>query len=182
MYDTSCFSPVDVVELFARVPAERIVFASDAPYGRPAGGLFLALRAAARAGLDADDRALVAGGTMAAVLEGEALPAARPPRLAETRPFNGRLLRVSQYLQMGFAAVVSGPEADPARALPWVELARAACRDPSPGGVEAALDRIDAALASAEALVAAGGPQAFSAVGLLMGANALAATEPVSDP
>ena len=182
VYDTSCFSPVDVVELFARVPAERIVFASDAPYGRPVGGLFLALRAAARAGLDADDRALVAGGTMAALLEGEALPAPRPPRLAGVRPFNGRLLRVSQYLQMGFAAVVSGPGVDPSRALPWVELARAVCRDPDPGSVGPALDRIDRALAGAEAVVAAGGPQAFLAVGLLMGANALAATEPVSDP
>src|SRR3982074_1541169 len=36
LYDTSCLSAFDVVELFARVPLERIVFASDAPYGRPA--------------------------------------------------------------------------------------------------------------------------------------------------
>ncbi len=184
LYDTSCFSPVDVVELFARVPAERVVFASDAPYGRPTGGLFLALRAAARAGLDADERALVAGGTMATVLDGEELPEARPPRLGEARPVNGRLLRVSQYLQMAFAAVVSsGPPPDPARGLPWVELARAACRDPDPGSVGPALDRIDRALAAGEALVAAGGgPDAFAAIGLLMGANALAATEPVSEP
>ena len=35
LYDTACMSPGDVVELFARVPAERIVFASDVPYGRP---------------------------------------------------------------------------------------------------------------------------------------------------
>ena len=47
VYDTSCFSTLDLVELFARVPAERIVFGSDAPYGRPAGGLFQAMRAAA---------------------------------------------------------------------------------------------------------------------------------------
>lgn len=54
------------------MPAERIVFASDAPYGRPTGALFLAMRAAAYAGLDVDERALVAGGTMAAVLAGDA--------------------------------------------------------------------------------------------------------------
>jgi predicted TIM-barrel fold metal-dependent hydrolase len=47
LYDTSCFAPYDVVELFARVPAERIVFGSDAPYGQPVEGLFLAMRAAA---------------------------------------------------------------------------------------------------------------------------------------
>src|SRR4029079_11729148 len=27
LYDTSCFSPLEVVELFARVPPERVVFA-----------------------------------------------------------------------------------------------------------------------------------------------------------
>ena len=182
VYDTSCFSPIDVVELFARVPAERIVFASDAPYGPPAGALLLALRVAAYAGLDADDRALVAGGTMAAALEGRPLPALRPPRLAETRPVNGRLLRVSHYLQMAFAAVVSAPPPDPARALPWVELARAACRDPSPGGVGPALERIDSTLDNVEALVAAGGPETFSAVMLLIGANALAVTGTPIDP
>ena len=35
LYDTSCFVPYDVVELFAQVPAESIVFGSDAPYGQP---------------------------------------------------------------------------------------------------------------------------------------------------
>ena len=35
LYATSAFSAFDVVELFARVPAERIVFASDSPYGPP---------------------------------------------------------------------------------------------------------------------------------------------------
>lgn len=169
LYDTSCFSPVDVVELFARVPAERIVFASDAPYGRPAAGLYLALRAAARAGLEADERALIAGATMAAVLDGEALPEARRPRLAATRPFNGRLLRVSHYLQMAFAAVISAPPIDVARMLPWIELAHAACRDPDPDSVGPALARIDSALRGAELLIAAGGSQAFLAIGLSIG-------------
>ena len=72
VYDTSCFAALDVVELFARVPAERIVFASDIPYGRPVPALHLALRVAAYAGLDEqrararrrrhDDRAASSGG------------------------------------------------------------------------------------------------------------------------
>ena len=78
LYDTSCFSALDVVELFARVPAEWIVFGSDVPYGRPAGGLFLALRAGAYAGLDADELASLAGGTITAVLEARALAPAQP--------------------------------------------------------------------------------------------------------
>ena len=75
LYDTSCFSPFDLVELFARVPAERIVFASDVPYGRPVRrALRRACASALLAGLDADDRALLAGGTMAAALDGRPLP------------------------------------------------------------------------------------------------------------
>jgi len=180
LYDTSCFSPLDVVELFARVPAERIVFASDAPYGRPVGGLYLALRAAAYAGLDAGARALVAGGTMAGLLDEGTLPDPRPPRLSATRPVNGRLGRVGGYLLMAFGALVGGNPPAPERALPGITLARAACRDPSPGGAGGALERIDAALASAEAMIAAGGEEATLSIGLIHAAATIAGTEPVA--
>src|SRR5919199_4128996 len=122
LYDTSCLSPFDVIELFARVPAERIVYASDAPYGRPAFALYQALRIGRLvAGLDDDELRLLAGGTMAAVLDGRTPPEPRPPRLPEVRPVSGRLLRAATYLHMGFSAVVSGDGGrDPARALPWI--------------------------------------------------------------
>ena len=55
-YDTATFSAFDQLELFARVPAERIVFASDVPYGQPLGALHTALRIAAYAGLDDHER------------------------------------------------------------------------------------------------------------------------------
>ena len=180
LYDTSCFGPQDVVELFARVPAERIVFASDVPYGRPNGGLFLAMRAAANAGLDADERALVAGRTMAAVLAGEDPPAPKPPRLARVRPASGSLTRVAAYLLMGFGAVISSPPPVPARALPWVALARAVCRDPDPGGVRAALERIDGLLDAAERLIAAQDDDPRPAIGLIHAAATIAATEPLA--
>jgi uncharacterized protein len=107
VYDTSCFSIVDVIELFARVPAERIVFGSDAPYGRPAGGLFHTTRAAAYARLDHTERALVAGGTITALLERRPLAAATTPRLPRHRPTSGSLARVNGYLLVSFAAAVS---------------------------------------------------------------------------
>jgi hypothetical protein len=178
VYDTSCFSAFDVVELFARVPAERIVFGSDVPYGRPLGGLYLALRAAAFAGLDARERALVAGETMAALLEGRAPAPATPPRVAAIRPLSGRLTRVAGYLLMGLgAALGSGPPPDPARMAPMIAMARAACRDPDAAEAAAALERIDALLAGAEELIASGTEVASAAIGLLMGAGAIAATE-----
>ncbi|HWF35210.1 MAG TPA: amidohydrolase family protein [Solirubrobacteraceae bacterium] len=180
LYDTSCFGPQDVVELFARVPAERVVFASDIPYGRPNGGLYLAMRVAALAGLDAEDRALVAGGTMAAVLAGEGPPPARPPRLDRMRPASGSLTRIAAYLLMGFGAVIASPPPDPARALPWVALAEAVCRDPDPGAVGPVLERIGGLLDAAESLIGAGeAPDPRPAIGLIHAAATIAATEPV---
>ncbi len=180
VYDTSCFSALDVIELFARVPAERIVFASDVPYGRPVGGLFQTMRVAAYAGLDVTERASVAGATMTALVEGQPLAPASLPRVPQVRPVNGRLARLSGYLLMGFAAVTgAGPPPDPTRALPGIALARAVCRDPDPGVVGPVLRRIDALLAGAEQLIAEPGVEPVLAFGLLMAAGAIAATEPI---
>jgi hypothetical protein len=182
VYDTSCFSALDLIELFARVPAERIVFGSDVPYGRPVGGLFQTLRVAAYAGLDASERESVAGDTMTALLERQPLAEALPPRIGQIRPTSGRLARVNAYLVMGFGAVMgAGPPPQFARVLPGIALARAVCRDPDPGSVGPALERIDALLANAEQHIADAGEQAYLALGLVMAAGAIAATEPILD-
>lgn len=183
LYDTSCFSPFDVVELYARVPAERIVFASDAPYGRPVSGLFMALRVAALAGLDDDDRRLLVGGSMQAVLDGAPLAPPTRPRLDESRAANGRLLRLGAYLMMGFGAVVgtgTGPE--PARALPGIALARCVARDPDAGEAGPAIERIDALLAEAERVAADATSDPRAALGLLHAALVIAVTEPFGTP
>jgi len=177
-YDTSIFSPFDLVELFARVPAERIVFASDVPYGRPAGGLFATMRVAAHAGLDERERTLVAGGTISALLERRPLPPPTPPRLPAVRPQSGRLTRIAGYLLMGFgAAMGSGPPPELSRIAPMVALARAVCRDEDPGAAGPALQRIDGLLAAAEELLGARREEAFMAFGLVMAAGAIAATD-----
>jgi predicted TIM-barrel fold metal-dependent hydrolase len=180
LYDTSCFGPQDVVELFARVPAERVVFASDIPYGRPNGALFLVMRVAALAGLDARERALVAGGTMAAVLDGGGPPPARPPRLERSRTMEGSLVRVAAYLLMAFGAVIATPPPVPVRALPWVSLARAVCRDPDPGAAGAALARVDELLAAVEQMIGAETGDPRLAIGLIHAAATIAVTEPPS--
>jgi hypothetical protein len=182
-YDTSCMA-LDLIELFSRVPVERIVFGSDPPYGRPTAGMFQTLRVAALAGLEADDVALLTGGTITALLEGDELPPTTPPRLPQVRPMNGRLLRVAYYLLMSFSAVVDGARPpDAARALPGLRFARSVCRDPDPGAAGPALERIDQLLAAAEVLVV-GAPdreQARASFGLVMAAAAIAATEPATD-
>ncbi len=181
LYDTSNFSTFDVVELYARVPAERIVFASDVPYGRPASGLFQALRAGALAGLDEDDRRLLAGGTMARVLDREPLAQAQPPRLARIRPASGSLIRIGTYLMMAFGAVFrTGPSGlDPADAAPFIAMARCVARDPAPGPAGPALERIDAALAAAEHFIANPAGDALAPLGLVHACIVIAATEPL---
>lgn len=179
LYDTSTFRAQDLVELFARVPAERVVFASDIPYGNPAGALFACMRVAAYAGLDAAERALVAGGTMAAVLDGQGPPPARAPRIARVRPVSGALMRVESYLLMSFGSVIGANPPDPTRALPWISLAHGVCRDPDPGPAGPALERIATLLTAAERLVALHPEDWRPAIGLVFAAAAIAATEPL---
>jgi hypothetical protein len=150
LYDTSCFFPLDVTELFARVPAERIVFASDPPYGQPATGLYLALRVCAQAGLDEQTTRLVLGGTMAALIDGEGLPAVQPPRRGSSIVLSGRLARVYNYASIVGPALFMGTLEQAAAML---DMAIAACRDPEPESVGEALETIGAALGAARQLI-----------------------------
>lgn len=182
VYDTSCFAALDVLELLARVPPERVVFASDIPYGRPVLGLHLALRVAAYAGLDAETRALLVGGTMRAVVEKRPLPAASAPAVAEVRRVNGRLARVSANLATAFGAMMAdGPPPRPLRGLPGIALARTVTRDPEPGSVGPALERIDALLDAAEQMIRADDEASVLVPGLLAAANTIAVTEPLEE-
>jgi hypothetical protein len=180
LYDTSTFSVFDQLELFARVPAERIVYASDVPYGRPLGAMHTALRMATYAGLDESERTRLVGATMTDILEGRPLAAPKPPRVPEVRRISGRLARVNGYIMMSFAAAISsGPPPNFASGLPFIALARAACRDPDPGVVGPAIERIDELLAAGEQLLASGDERARTAIGLVMAAGVIAATEPL---
>jgi uncharacterized protein len=150
LYDTSCFFPLDVIELLARVPAERVVFASDPPYGLPATSLYMVLRVARHAGLDGAATRAMLGGTMAKLLDGEPLPAIAPPRRGDTITLSGRLARVYGYASLVGPALFTGAR-EQARAM--LDMALAACRDPEPGPVGEALDTIGAALSAADALL-----------------------------
>jgi uncharacterized protein len=173
LYDTSCFFPIDVIELFARVPAERIVFASDPPYGLTSSGLYLALRVAAHAGLDEQAMSGVIGETMAGLVDGRGLPPACPPRGAAQITIQGRLARAYGYGSLAGPALFAGAIE---QAQGMLDLAIAVCRDPEPGPVGEALDAIGAALLAARALLdTEGGVR--PALDLLFRAVARAATE-----
>jgi uncharacterized protein len=173
LYDTSCFFPFDVIELFARVPAERIVFASDPPYGLTSSGLYLALRVAAYSGLDERAMKLVLGETMAGLMDGRGLPPAGSPWGSGEIAISGRLARAYGYASLAgpalFAGVIEQAEG-------MLDLAIAVCRDPHPGASGDALEEIGAALIASRALLST--PEGIRpALDLLFRAVAHAATE-----
>ena len=151
LYDISCFFPVDVIELFARVPPERIVFGSDPPYGLPATTLYMALRVARQARLDETGTRAVLGGTMAGLLDRGELPQPSQPRRPQTISLSGRLARVYGYASLVGPALFTGA-AEQGRAM--LDMALSACRDADPGGDGEALEAIGSALAAAQGLLA----------------------------
>jgi hypothetical protein len=173
LYDISCFFPLDVIELFARAPAERIVFASDPPYGRPAPTLYLALRIARQAGLDEQSTRGFLGETMAGLLDSSTLPPVSAPRRGPAVTLSGRLARVYGYASLVGPALFSGA-AEQGQAM--LDMAVAACRDPEPGSDGEALEAIGAALSAAQSLLGEeDGVRA--AIDLVYRSNARAATE-----
>lgn len=176
LYDTSCFFPVDVIALLARVPAERVVFASDPPYGLTSSGLYFALRMAAHAGLDERATRALLGETMAGLIDGRGLPPAREPQGAGEVRLGTRLARVYGYGSLAGPALFAGAR-EQAQAM--IDLALSVCRDPEPGDEGQALDQIGAALIAAGTLLAADGGTS-AAIDLLYRSMALAATEPLT--
>lgn len=175
LYDISCFFPLDVLELFARVPAERIVFASDPPYGLPSSSLYMALRAASCLGLDETATRGLLGETMAGLIDRRGLPAVQPPRGGSTVTLSGRLARVYGYGSLTGPALFGGM-LEPAAAM--LEMAMAACRDPQPADVGEALAVLGAALGAARALIELPDGQGIGpAIDLLYRSVVRAATE-----
>ncbi len=174
LYDISCFFPLDVVELFARVPAERIVFASDPPYGMPATTLYMALRVAAQAGLDETATRRLLGDTMASLLDEGELPAPTPPRRGPRISLSGRLARVYGYASLIGPAMFSGMRE---QATAMLEMALAACRDPEPGDDGEALETINRALSVAADYLGAEDGNLRPAIDLVYRSMVRAATE-----
>ena len=171
VYDSSWFNPIDAYALLSRVPAERLVFGSDPPYGRPFTGLLHILRLAASLGLAADTVRGIMGGTAAAMLEGRPLPPAGPPPAPAVVNIDSRLARVHSQILMAFGCAFVAP--DQARWI--VEGAMAVCRDPDPGPAQAALERMRPLLEGALVLFEAG--ERRPGLSLLVPALIVSATE-----
>ena len=177
LYDISCFFALDVIELLARAPVERIVFASDPPYGLPQSTLYMALRLAAHAGLDERATRGLLGETVAGLLDGRGLPPVTAPRRGPRITLSGRLARVYNYGSLVGPALFAGV-IEQAQAM--LDMALAACRDPEPGADGEALQVIGTAL-SASSVLLQSEDGIRPAIDLLYRSMARAATE-VADP
>jgi predicted TIM-barrel fold metal-dependent hydrolase len=99
-FDTSVWSPIDLLSFFRLVPPEQILYASDYPYGQQPGSLFIALRTARSAGLTEQQIVEILGGNANRIANGEPPHEPSEPQGAEVLAQPMTLARVHQYLSM----------------------------------------------------------------------------------
>jgi hypothetical protein len=99
-FDTSVWSPVDLLDFYRQVSPEQVVYASDYPYGQQPSSLLIAVRTARAAGFDdAQIRAMLAG-TAGRIADGEAPLATTAPRGSDVLTQPMVFARIHGYLSM----------------------------------------------------------------------------------
>jgi uncharacterized protein len=145
-FDTSVWSPIDLLDMFQRVSPEQVLYASDYPYGQQPSSLFILLRTARLAGLSEEQVRDILGRSAARIAAGE-------PPLSPSAP-NGRrtfeqpitFARIHHYLAMA-TPLLWTRQTDTIGVL---GLALNACRERD--GFEEARERIADLLACAREL------------------------------
>jgi predicted TIM-barrel fold metal-dependent hydrolase len=100
LFDTSTWSPVDLLDFYRQVPPEQMVYASDYPYGQQPASLLIALKTARLAGCGDDQLRAMLGGTASALADGLPLPEPTSPLGQELLSQPLQLARIHQYLSM----------------------------------------------------------------------------------
>jgi len=99
-FDTSVWSPIDLLSLYHLVSPEQIVYASDYPYGQQPSSLLIALRTARLAGFDVEQLRGMLAGNANRIAEGEPPLEPSSPRGSETFSQPMAFARIHQYLSM----------------------------------------------------------------------------------
>jgi uncharacterized protein len=102
-FDTSVWSPVDLLDFYRQVSPEQVVYASDYPYGQQPSSLLIAIRTARAAGFDDAQVRMMLSGTADRIADGK-------PPLPTTAPRGSDVLtqplvfaRIHGYLSMATA-------------------------------------------------------------------------------
>jgi len=99
-FDTSVWSPIDLLGLYRLVGPEQVLYASDYPYGQQPASLLIALRTARMAGLDETQVRDVLAGNAHRIADGEPPREPSAPRGVDTFQQPMAFARIHQYLSM----------------------------------------------------------------------------------
>jgi uncharacterized protein len=99
-FDTSVWSPVDLLDFYRQIPPEQVLYASDYPYGQQPASLLIALRTAQRAGFsEREMRGMLAGNALR-IARGESAVEPSAPKGSDTFAQPMVYARIHQYLSM----------------------------------------------------------------------------------
>jgi uncharacterized protein len=104
-FDTSVWSPVDLLGFFRLVPPEQILYASDYPYGTQPQSLLNTLRTARSSGLTEPQIRELLAGNANRIMDGEEPLEPTRPHGAEVLQQPMALARIHQYLSMAMASL-----------------------------------------------------------------------------
>ena len=99
-FDTSVWSPIDLLSLFHLVAPQQAVYASDYPYGGQPSSLLIALRTAKLAGFDDDEMHGMLVGNASRIADGQPPLEPKAPRGGGTFSQPMAFARIHQYLSM----------------------------------------------------------------------------------
>jgi predicted TIM-barrel fold metal-dependent hydrolase len=99
-FDTSAWSPIDLLDFFRQVSPEQVLYASDYPYGQQPASLLIALRTARAAGLSDEQLRGMLSGNADRIAAGESPLPTTPAKGSDTFTQPMVLARIHQYLSM----------------------------------------------------------------------------------
>jgi uncharacterized protein len=99
-FDTSTWSPIDLLDFYRQVPPEQVVYASDYPYGQQPSSLLIAVKTAIHAGYSDDHLRGMLSGNATALADGAELPEPSGWTGPDVVSLPLQLLRIHQYLSM----------------------------------------------------------------------------------
>jgi predicted TIM-barrel fold metal-dependent hydrolase len=99
-FDTSVWSPIDLLDFYRLVSPEQVLYASDYPYGRQPNSLHIALRTAGAAGFGVEQIRNMLWGNAARISDGLPPLEPTPPQGSAVYAQQLQLARIHQYLTM----------------------------------------------------------------------------------
>ena len=99
-FDTSVWSPLDLLDLYRLVSPEQVLYASDYPYGQQPASLLISIRTARMSGLDDAQLRAMLGGSAHRIADREQAFELTAPRGLDELSTPITFARIHQYLSM----------------------------------------------------------------------------------